>query len=218
MRPFFSIVFILALFAILLSCTERGTEANDAASAEVSSTESGSQNASDHKTVDPDQNTPESLRERLENLQVAVLKEKVESEDFELKDLKGAKRKLSNYRGKLVFLNFWATWCGPCRIEMPSMQRLYDELKDEGLVILAIDLQEETKRVRKFVSRYKLTFPILLDQKGEVGALYSARSIPTTYLIDKDGMIFGGAIGAREWDTPQMISVFREILQKGITF
>ncbi len=160
----------------------------------------------------------ESIQDKLVNLGIAVTKDKTESIDFELEDMNGKLRKLSSYRGKMVFLNFWATWCGPCRIEMPSMQRVYDELKDEGFVIVAVDLQENRKVVKKFVDQYKLTFPVLLDKKGKVGAIYGARNIPTTYLIDRDGYIIARQIGAREWDTREIQSIFREILRNGVVY
>lgn len=160
----------------------------------------------------------ETLQERLLKLSIVVPKDKLESIDFELEDMKGALTKLSSYRGKFVFLNFWATWCGPCRIEMPSMQRVYEELKGEGFVIVAVNLQEDRKLVKRFLDQYGLTFPVLLDKTGRVGATYGARSIPTTYLIDREGYIIGRAIGAREWDTPEIQSLFQEILEKGVAF
>ena len=98
------------------------------------------------------------------------------------------------------------------------MQRLYDELHDEGLEILAVDLQESAKVVRRLAEEYGLTFPLLLDTLGGVGALYGARSIPTTYLIDRNGKIFGGFVGTREWDSPEMIEIFRRILDEGVVW
>jgi thiol-disulfide isomerase/thioredoxin len=111
-----------------------------------------------------------------------------------------------------VFLNFWATWCPPCRAEMPSMERLYQKLKGQGLVILAVDLQEDAKSVQKFVSQHKLTFPILLDSDGRIGGTYGARSIPTSYIVDRKGNVLGGTVGGREWDTPEMIAFFTRLL------
>ncbi len=160
----------------------------------------------------------ESIQDRLIKFGIAVAKERMESIDFELEDMGGNLKKLSSYRGKFVFLNFWATWCGPCRYEMPSMQKVYDELKDEGFVIVAVNLQEDRKLVKKFLDQYGLTFPVLLDKKGRVGAMYGARSIPTTYLIDRKGYIIGRAIGAREWDVPEIQSVFKDILRKRVVY
>jgi peroxiredoxin len=94
------------------------------------------------------------------------------------------------------------------------MQRLYDELNKDGFEIIAVDLMEDEKVVRKFLIQNNLTFPVLLDKRGKVGALYGVRSIPTTYLIDKEGYIIARQIGAREWDTAEIQSVFKEILRK----
>jgi len=157
----------------------------------------------------------ESIQDRLLKLGITIANEKVESIDFELEDLDGENIKLSSFRGKMVFLNFWATWCGPCRVEMPSMQRIYDKLKKKGFVILAVNLREDRKLVKDFMDQYGLDFPVLLDKTGRVGAIYGARSIPTTYLINRDGSIIGRAIGAREWDAPEVQSVFEEILLNG---
>jgi peroxiredoxin len=134
--------------------------------------------------------------------------------DFELEDLEGAKRKLSDYKGKVVFLNFWATWCPPCRAEMPSMQALYDRFKDQGLEILAVDLREGPDLVRTFMKEHELDFPVLLDRSGQVGGTYGVRSIPTTYLIDRDGTILAGRIGAQEWDGDEIMRFFERLLQE----
>ncbi|MBN2655532.1 MAG: TlpA family protein disulfide reductase [Spirochaetales bacterium] len=135
------------------------------------------------------------------------------SVDFELMNLKGGLEALSDYRGKVVFLNFWATWCGPCQSEMPAMENVYNELKDDGLVILAVDLAEDKDTVQAFIDERNLTFPVLLDTSGQIGAIYEARSIPTTYLIDREGSILGRAVGVRPWEDDAFMSLFRQILK-----
>ncbi len=134
--------------------------------------------------------------------------------DFELESLDGQTISLSSLRGKVIFLNFWATWCPPCRSEMPSMERIYKELKDEGFEIVAVDLQEDKKRVQKFEDDFGLSFTVLLDKTGRIGQSYGARSIPTTYIIDKNGIILARALGAMEWFTPEILSLFRAILKR----
>ena len=119
---------------------------------------------------------------------------------------------MSDYRGKVVFLNFWATWCGPCRFEMPSMETLYQRFKAKGLVIVAVNLQEDRNSVQRFVDEYGLSFPVLLDTTGRVGATYGARSIPTTYIVDRDGFVLAGTIGTREWDTEDYLRFFEKLL------
>jgi len=142
-----------------------------------------------------------------------ALKEGTRSIDFELPDLSGKKVSLSSLKGQVVFLNFWATWCPPCRAEMPSMERLHKRFKDKGLVILAVNLQEEAKTVRKFVAANKLSFPVLLDSDGRIGAIYGARSIPTSYLVSRDGNVLAGTIGGRQWDSKEFISFFARLLE-----
>jgi peroxiredoxin len=153
--------------------------------------------------------TPEEIRE----IGLQPLKEGTAIVDFELQQLGGGTRSLGSFKGKVVFLNFWATWCGPCRQEMPSMERLYKRLKGKGLEIVAVNLQEDAKAVQKFVDEHKLTFPVLLDQSGRVGATYGARSIPTTYVVDREGIVLAGTIGTREWDTEPYIRFFERLLQ-----
>jgi thiol-disulfide isomerase/thioredoxin len=136
-----------------------------------------------------------------------------ESIDFELETLAGGTRSLNSFKGKVVFLNFWATWCGPCRQEMPSMERLYQRLKGKGLEIVAVNLHEDKATVQKFIDEYKLTFPVLLDKNGRVGSTYGTRSIPTTYIIDRKGFVVAGTIGTREWDSDEYVRFFERLLK-----
>jgi len=140
------------------------------------------------------------------------LKEGTEIVDFELQDLSGATRRLSDFRGKVVLLNFWATWCGPCRFEMPSMEKLYQRLNAKGFEIVAVNLQEDRSSVERFVDEYGLSFPILLDTTGRIGGTYGARSIPTTYIVDREGFVVAGTVGTREWDTEEYIRFFEKLL------
>ncbi len=150
--------------------------------------------------------------EELIRVGLQPLKEGTEIVDFELQDLDGASRRLSDFNGRVVFLNFWATWCGPCRVEMPSMQRLYERLKASGLEIVAVNLQEDRRSVQRFVDELGLSFPVLLDTTGRVGATYGARSIPTTYIVDREGFVIAGTIGTREWDGEEYLRFFERLL------
>jgi len=134
--------------------------------------------------------------------------------DFELESLDSSMIKLSSYKGKVVFLNFWATWCPPCIEEMPSMQKLYDHFKDRGLEMIAVNLQEDKAAVKKFFDKHGLTFTAVLDKTGRVGSQYGARNIPTTYIIDRDGFVIAGTIGGKEWYTPEMIGFFESLLKR----
>lgn len=116
--------------------------------------------------------------------------------DFELSSLDGQVVSLSDFRGKPVFLNFWATWCGPCRFEMPFIQEMYEGLSSEGLVVLAVNLREDPARVREFVATFGFTFPVLLAADPEVPLAYNIRGIPATFFIDENGIIQDIKIGA----------------------
>ena len=116
--------------------------------------------------------------------------------DFQLQDLDGQPVALSNLKGKAVLLNFWATWCPPCRREMPYLQEICDEWPEEWLVVLTINIGESASKVREFIQNYGLSFPVLLDTKEDVAQKYNIRGIPTTFFIDKDGIIREQIIGA----------------------
>lgn len=125
--------------------------------------------------------------------------------DFALNDITGKKVNLSEFRGKVVLLNFWATWCGPCKAEMPSLNNLYNEYKDKGFVVLAVSVDTSEKPVKSFAREHKLAFPVLLDKDKAVSFdEYAVLGLPTTFLIDKTGIVIEKIIGEREWDSPQM--------------
>jgi len=132
---------------------------------------------------------------------------------FTLKDLKYGEQVLSNYKGKVVLLNFWASWCGPCRSEMPSMENLYQRMKDRNFEILAVSVdQTGTKKVSDFVSNYKLTFPILLNPEGNVAIQYRVTALPTSFILDKKGIVRSKLVGARNWTDPNLVSQIENLL------
>jgi peroxiredoxin len=130
------------------------------------------------------------------------------AEDFTLSTPKGKKIKLSDYRGKLVFMNFWATWCPPCREEMPAMQRLWEQQKDNGLVILAISLDSDPDVVPSFVKNHGFTFPVLVDPKMATANVYGVRALPSSFIIDRQGNMTALALGPRTWDNDAAQSLF----------
>ena len=138
----------------------------------------------------------------------------VPAANFTFPGLDGKMVSLTDFRGKVVLLNIWATWCAPCVAEMPSMQKLYQELKDEGFEILAVSIDESgVEAVKPFVEKHKLGFPVLLDTKGDIKALYQATGIPESFIIDKDGMIVEKIIGPREWASSGAVRFFRSLIQ-----
>jgi peroxiredoxin len=116
--------------------------------------------------------------------------------DFALRDLNGQIRRLSDFRGQVVFINFWATWCPPCRRELPEIQAVYDDKKDEGLTVLEVDYQESTAAVKDYWSEQGLTMPVLLDSSGDVVDQYRLVGLPDSFFVDRDGILrethFGG--------------------------
>jgi thiol-disulfide isomerase/thioredoxin len=162
--------------------------------------------------ADESEATPSDVQSQLMSLGFRVFKDPVEAPDFTLTQLGGDEVSLSSFRGKVVFLNFWATWCPPCRAEMPSMQVLYEALGNDHFEIIAVDLQESERTVQKFIDELSLTFPILLDSKGQIGAIYGARSIPTTFLIDKVGNAIGFLVGSRTWEGDEVEALFNDLI------
>ncbi|MBB6713444.1 TlpA family protein disulfide reductase [Clostridium gasigenes] len=116
--------------------------------------------------------------------------------DFKLKDLNGKDVSLNDFKGKNVLLNFWATWCPPCKAEMPDIEKLYQENKNSDLVILAVNLGEDKQTVKSFIEKNKYNFDILLDSDQDVAIKYNIVSIPTSFFIDKEGKIVSKKIGA----------------------
>lgn len=121
---------------------------------------------------------------------------KQKSIDFKLKDLNGKEVSLNDFKGKNVLLNFWATWCPPCKAEMPDIEKFYQENKNSDLVILAVNLGEDKQTVKSFIDKNKYNFDILLDSNQDVATKYNIVSIPTSFFIDKEGNIVSKKIGA----------------------
>ena len=136
---------------------------------------------------------------------------------LDLKGLDGASHRLADYRGKVVLVNFWATWCGPCRDEMPSIQELKDKLAGKPFVVLAVNLDEPESRIRKFLSqmKVKLDFPVLLDPEREVARAWGARILPASYVIGADGKIRYSLVGELDWGHELVVSRIAELLPAG---
>lgn len=139
---------------------------------------------------------------------------KILAPDFTLEDLSGKRISLRSLRGKVIFLNFWATWCIPCRQEMPSMEKLHRELVGQGLEVVAVNFRESKTEVSKFFDELGLTFTALLDQDGKVFEEYGAWSLPLSYFINRRGEFVGKAIGYRKWDGPEGKAFFQRLLDE----
>ena len=130
------------------------------------------------------------------------MKDQSPTPDFSLPNPTGKKLALKDFRGKLVFLNFWASWCLPCREEMPAMERLYQEFKKREFEILAVNVKDGRKDALGFIKELKLTYPVLLDPDGQVGLLYGVWGLPTTYLIGPKGEGLARIWGPAQWYSP----------------
>jgi len=135
--------------------------------------------------------------------------------NFTFPGLDGKMVSLTDYRGKVVFLNIWATWCPPCRKEMPSMEKLYQQLKGEDFEILAVSVDTAgATAVGPFMKELNLSFPALLDTRGTVQNLYGTTGLPESFIIGRNGIIEKIVIGPTEWSTPEMVRFFRDLLRK----
>lgn len=134
---------------------------------------------------------------------------------FTFPGLDGNTVSLTDYKGKVVFLNIWATWCPPCKEEMPSMEKLYQQLKGEDFEILAVSVDASgAEDVGPFVKELGLSFPVLLDSEGTMLNLYGTTGLPESFIIGKEGVIEEIVIGPKDWSTPEVVRLFRNLLQK----
>jgi thiol-disulfide isomerase/thioredoxin len=137
--------------------------------------------------------------------------EKVKASSFSLKGLEGSKVALKALKGKPIILTFWATWCSPCKEELPTLEKFAEGKKDQlGILTVAID-GDNREKVQRFVKENKINLAVLLDEKGETARSYRIRMIPTTFLIDRDGMMIGAITGQRDWSLPEAWSAIKEL-------
>lgn len=142
-------------------------------------------------------------------------KVRLEAPQFTLEMLSGGKAGLSEFTGKVVLLNFWATWCIPCREEMPAMEQLWQRYREQGFVIVAIAVNRgERQQVASFVDKLALSYPVLLDPEGEARKRYEVTALPMSYFIGRDGKFSARAVGIREWDSPAADNVVTTLLEK----
>lgn len=136
--------------------------------------------------------------------------EKPLAADFTLRDMDGRLHKLSEYRGKVIFLNFWATWCPPCRAEIPSMERLNEVLGNKDFVMLAVNTDENIKDLEAFVKETPHNFTVLSDADGQIQKLYKVYKFPETFIIDRQGRIVEHIVGARDWSSTEALKFFND--------
>ncbi len=140
------------------------------------------------------------------------MKDKAPTPDFDLATPDGKKISLKSFRGKVVLLNFWASWCVPCREEMPAMEKLYQEYKDKNFVILAVAVKDRKQDAIDFVKELKITYPVALDPEAQVGNLYGAWGLPATYLIGTKGEGLARGWGPAEWYSPAARQLIKDLV------
>ena len=148
-------------------------------------------------------------------IRINPIKGNKKSPDFSLTDLNGKEVEIKQFKGKVIFLNFWATWCGPCKEEMPGLEVLHQQFREKNFVLLTISVDYEgIKPVQEFINKHQYTFPVLLDPQGETLDLFEVKGIPTTFLIDKKGKMVGKAIGPRDWKSAEIVSLINLLIEK----
>jgi len=152
------------------------------------------------------------VKDSTNKLRLELPKAPTAAPEFELKNPAEKQLSLRDLRGKVVFLNFWATWCPPCIEEMPAMEKLHQELEKDGLVILAVNFQESAERMKDFFTQHNLTFTALLDHNGKVSELYQAWALPVSVVINKRGEIAAKAMGSKDWYSNEARELFRKLL------
>lgn len=154
--------------------------------------------------------------EAMKALAIVEMREKTPAPDVTLPTVQGRPLALKELRGKVVLVNFWATWCLPCQWEMPLMEKLYQAYRDRGFVVVAISVDQQGAAVVKpFVEARKLTYPVLLDARLEGARQFGLTGIPATFLIGPDGLIKGVTYGPKEWDGKEARAVIESLLKAG---
>lgn len=151
---------------------------------------------------------------RLESLGFYVFDQPFEAPNFSVASVDGKMKSRLSTKGKITLLNFWATWCPPCKQEIPTIQRLHDIMKSEKFEIMAVDLGESPNSVKSFLEENKISYPVYLDPKNSLASLYASRGIPSTYILDKNGKFIAGIIGSFDYDSPEFINIMKELARK----
>ena len=153
------------------------------------------------------------LAEAIKELDLIKPARQKQADDFKVPTPGGEMFRLGDQRGKVVMVNFWATWCPPCLEEMPAMERLYRKHKEAGFTLVAISVDADPKKVKPFVSEHKLTMPIGVDPKMELANTYGVRALPSSFVIGRDGNLAALAIGPRAWDNDAAHSLVEGMLR-----
>ncbi len=157
--------------------------------------------------------TRAEIQEILSGFGIQTFRGTIASIEFTLEELSGGTLSMSDLTGKFVFLNFWATWCPPCREEMPSMEVLHRELEGTPFRMVAVNVREDRQTVDAFVEEFGYTYPVILDGDGRLSTNYGVRGIPTTFFIAPDGTVLGMLVGTRYWDEADVLDGMKRITE-----
>jgi len=149
------------------------------------------------------------------NQAIAPMNRPVPAPSFHLEDPGSNVHQLSDFRGKVVIVNFWASWCAPCREELPSMNRVRAALKQQEVAMLAINLGEDLEAVNAFIDEFPIDFTVLLDRDGTISQRWQVTGMPTTFVVNPCGEIAYRIIGKREWDSEEILGLIRELIITG---
>ena len=134
--------------------------------------------------------------------------------DFTLKSLEGSNLRLEEYRGQVVLINFWASWCGPCRQEMPLLDRLHHRYEDTGFAVLGVNVEGEIEPAQEIVDKTNVTFPILIDDGQKVSDMYNLQAMPTTVVVDRDGVVRYIHPGYKPGDEAKYVEVVKKLIRE----
>lgn len=140
---------------------------------------------------------------------LTALPERPLAPEFDLAGPDGKRIRLSDFQGEPLIVNFWATWCPPCRAEMPSMQRAWEQMRDEGIAVVAINVGESAGDIKRFLDQEPVGFPLPMDESSQVVQAWPVRGLPTTFVVDPQGRLAYKAVGEREWDDPPLLKLVR---------
>lgn len=143
--------------------------------------------------------------------QLTALPNLAAAPELDLKTPDGSPIRLADFLGKPLIVNFWATWCPPCRAEMPSFQRAWDQLEAEGIAVIAVNVGEDAATIKRFTEQSPVTFPLPMDEKSQVVQAWPVRGLPTTFVVDAKGRLAYVATGEREWDDPALLELVRAL-------
>jgi peroxiredoxin len=152
--------------------------------------------------VHADENPPKNYRLK----QLNPIANGLTAPDLSLPDTKGTEHRISHYRGHVTVVNFWSTWCIPCREEMPSLENAWQRVKPSGIIVLAVAMQDDLKSIELFLKDSAVSFPVLLDSEGTTAAQWQVVGIPTTFILDTSGQIVFKAVGIRTWDSDKIVN------------